>query len=114
MVTWIIHHVCDGQRMSYHTHGLDQYGSLELELNLMLVQKQAMLFINLIGESIAGGKKYQSGERVEDIFSVPFYLFETTPIHQSFEDERVLRIIFCDPQFKFPWEQGCEPSIVTN
>lgn len=108
MVTWIIHHVCDGQRMSYHTHGLDKYKSLELELNLMLEPTQAALFINLIGASISAGKRYRSGERVENIFTVPFYLFETLPIHESTEGERVLRIIFCDPQFKFPWDQDCE------
>lgn len=107
MITWIIHQVCDGQRMSYHTHGLNEYGSLELELNLMLVPAQAADFINLIGESIATGKRYQSGDRVDEIFTVPFYLFETTPVHGSFKGETVLRIVFCDPQFLFPWELGC-------
>lgn len=108
MITWMIHHVCDGQRMSYHTHGLDQHGSLELELNLIVAPKQAALFINLIGESIAAGRQYRSGEQVEEIFTVPFYLLETTPIHESFEGEHVLRIIFCDPQYKFPWDLDCE------
>lgn len=108
MVTWLIHHVCDGQIMSYHTHGLDQYGSLELELNLMLKPEQAGQFINLIGLSIAEGKRYRSGDCVKDIFTLPFYLLETDPIHGTYGGERVLRIIFCDPSFHFPWDAECD------
>lgn len=108
MLNWIIHQVCDGQHMSFHTHGLNLYSSLELELNLLLVPKQAMQFINLIGMSIAEGKHYTSGERVDDIFTLPFYLLETSPIHGTFDGERVLRIIFCDPQMKYPWDAGCD------
>lgn len=37
--TWIIHFIPCGQP-SYHTHGLDRYGSLELELNLPLEPRQ--------------------------------------------------------------------------
>ena len=37
---WIIHYIlCD--RPSSHTHGLDKYGSLELELNLPVSDKKA-------------------------------------------------------------------------
>lgn len=108
--TWIIHYVYDGCHVNYHTHGLNRYGSLELELNMMLVPEQAKLFINLIGEKIAGGKRYQSGDRVDDIFTLPFYLLETSPIQGTFEGERVLRIIFCDPQYKFPWDMECKKN----
>ena len=50
--TWIIHFIPCGQP-SYHTHGLNRYGSLELELNLPLEPRQAMLFINLIANEVA-------------------------------------------------------------
>ena len=50
--TWIIHFIPCGQP-SYHTHGLDRYGSLELELNLPLDLQQATLFINLIANEVA-------------------------------------------------------------
>ena len=49
--TWIIHFIPCGQP-SYHTHGLNRYGSLELELNLPLEPRQAMLFINLIANEV--------------------------------------------------------------
>lgn len=100
--TWIIHFVlCE--HPSYHTHGLDRYGSLELELNLPLTQRQATLFINLIADEVAEkGKRYQSGDREDDVFNLPFYLFETNAIHSSKPTDRVLRILFCDPDGRYP------------
>jgi len=56
--TWTIHNICDGKQFTYHTYGLNVYGSLELELNLPLIPKQAALFINLIAKDIAEGKRY--------------------------------------------------------
>lgn len=66
--TWIIHQVCDGERLTYHTHGLKKYGSLELELNLFLNPQQAGQFVNLIAQTVADGKKYHSGQRVDGYF----------------------------------------------
>ena len=105
--TWIIHFIpCD--QSSYHTHGLDAYGSLELELNLPLTAHRAGLFINLVANEIAEkGKRYRSGDREDNVFNLPFYLFETTPIRPSRDNDRVLRILFCDPAGKYLWEPGC-------
>lgn len=105
--TWIIHFIpCD--QSSYHTHGPDAYGSLELELNLPLPPHRAGLFINLVANEIAEkGKRYRSGDREDNVFNLPFYLFETAPIRPSRDKDRVLRILFCDPAGKYPWEPGC-------
>ena len=54
-LTWIIHFIPCG-KPSYHTHGLDQYGSLELELNLPLQPRQATQF-SLAGRPIARRNK---------------------------------------------------------
>ena len=106
--TWIIHFIHCGQ-VSYHTHGLNAYGSLELELNLPLEPNQGSVFINLIANEIAEkGKRYRSGDREDDVFNLPVYLFETTPIRPSGSNDRVLRILFCDPAGRYPWESGCE------
>jgi hypothetical protein len=106
--TWIIHGVCDGNGgVVYHTHGLDEYGSLELELNLALNGKQAMQFINIIGLEIANGKKFKDGDIDDTIFSAKTAFREVTPIEGD-KDKKVLRIIFQDPNFLFPWEEGCE------
>ena len=105
--TWIIHFIpCD--QSSYHTHGLDAYGSLELELNLPMTPNRAGLFINLVANEIAErGKRYCSGDREDDVFNLPFYLLETAPIRPSRANDHVLRILFCDPAGKYPWEPGC-------
>lgn len=109
-ITWIIHGVFDEGGITYHTHGLHKYGSLELELNLSLNKKQAMEFIYLIGLQIAGGKRYRSGDMETEIFTLPFYLLETRPIQSSGpDDERVLRIIFPDENLHYPWDKGCSP-----
>lgn len=106
--TWIIHFIpCD--QSSYHTHGLDAYGSLELELNLPITPQRAGLFINLVANEIAEkGKRYRSGDREDDVFNLPVYLFETAPIRTSRDNDRVLRILLCDPAGKYPWEPECE------
>lgn len=105
--TWIIHYIpCD--QSSYHTHGLDAYGSLELELNLPMTPRRAGLFINLVANEIAEkGKRYRSGDREDDVFNLPVYLFETAPVRPSRDNDRVLRILFCDPAGKYPWESDC-------
>ncbi len=108
--TWIIHNVFDEEKVTFHTHGLNEYGSLELELNLPLAPEQGMLFVNLVADTIAKGTKYRSGQFVEGIFTTGLYLFETEAIHDSDDSTRVLRIIFPDPAFLFPWDNGCSMS----
>ena len=108
-VDWIIHFIPCGSRPSFHTHGLDRHGSLELELNLPLNPKQAMQFINLIAmDLVEQGKQYQSGDRNDDVFNLPLYFYQTKPIQPSRRDDQVLRVLFCDPTGKYPWEDGCQ------
>lgn len=105
---WIIHYIlCE--RPSSHTHGLDRYGSLELELNLPVSQEKACMILNLMGNEIAEkGKRYHSGDREDAVFTLPCYLLETTPATPDSQFTRVLRVLICDPKGKYPWEPGCE------
>ena len=107
---WIIHYIlCD--RPSSHTHGLDKYGSLELELNLPVSDKKATEVLNLVGDAIAEkGRRYRSGDYEDGIFTLPFYLFETESAVPGSVSNRVLRILVCDPDGKYPWEAGCDPD----
>ena len=107
---WIIHYIlCD--RPSSHTHGLDKYGSLELELNLPVSDKKATEVLNLVGEAIAEkGRRYRSGDYEDGIFTLPFYLFETESAVPGSVSNRVLRILVCDPNGKYPWESGYDPD----
>lgn len=107
MLPWIIHYICDCGRTKFHTHGLCKFGSLEIELNLPLVMEQGGLFVNLIAQSIADGQRYQSGDRVERVFNLPFYVLETDAIGGN-PGERVLRVILPDKEVLYPWDNGCE------
>lgn len=107
---WIIHYILDDWPSS-HTHGLDRHGSLELELNLPVAQEKAAMILNLLGLEIAEkGKRYRSGDREKDVFTVPVYFYETTPAVPDAYFTRVLRVLFCDPDGKYPWEPDCAPG----
>lgn len=109
-VDWNIYCCPYAKHSSYHTYDLSKHGSLDLELNLPLVPDQAMQFINhIVIDMLEHGKRYQSGDRVDEVFNLPFYLFETTPVLTDMVSNRVLRILFCDPDNKYPWEEGCQP-----
>ena len=105
---WIIHYIL-ADRPSSHTHGLDRHGSLELELNLPVPQEKAQMILNLLGLEITEkGKCYRSGDREDDIFTLPVYFFEATPAVPDSCFSRVMRVLVCDPDGKYPWEPGCE------
>lgn len=104
---WIIHYIIGGQPSS-HTHGLNKYGSLELELNIPFDQRTVGMLLNLIGLEIATKhKRYQSGDRETDVFNWPIYFLETAPVIPDGNADRILRVLVCDPGGKYPWEDGC-------
>ena len=108
---WIIHYIL-ADRPSSHTHGLDRHGSLELELNLPVPQEKAQMILNLLGLEITEKDKcYRSGDMEDDIFTLPVYFFETTPAVPDSCFSRVMRVLVCDPDGKYPWEPGCEPAM---
>lgn len=107
---WIIHYVLT-DRPSSHTHGLNRYGGLELELNLPVPQEKAQMILNLLGAEIAEkGKYYRSGDREDGVFTIPVYFFETTPAVPDSSFSRVMRVLVCDPDGKYPWEPNCAPG----
>lgn len=104
--TWIIHAVPKDGKLVFHTHGLIEYDSLELELNLPLNQSQAMKFINIVGLGIANGLNLKDGDFDSTLFSCQTAFKEVDGIHG--DGERNLRIIFPDTNYTFPWEEGCQ------
>lgn len=93
--------------MEFHTHGLDKFGSLELELLLPVALDKANLWLNVLGVEIVYGQCFKSGERIEGLFSCPFYLLNCSPVYGTYEGERVLRMIVPDKNYLFPWDDGC-------
>lgn len=69
------------------------------------------MILNLLGLEIAEkGKCYRSGDRECDVFSLPIYFFETAPAVPDAYFTRVLRVLLCDPDGKYPWEPDCAPG----
>lgn len=68
------------------------------------------MILNLMGLEIAEkGKCYRSGDREDNVFTIPIYLFETEPAVPDASFTRVLRVLVCDPAGKYPWEPDCAP-----
>lgn len=99
-IEWDIHHIID-KPISYHTHGLEQFGSLEIEIALPLYPHDGALFCNTIGAAIREGLKVEDGKMVEHLFNVPVFFFKTMPLHG---DKEVYRVIFPDKNDFFPWD----------
>ena len=105
-IDWDIHHILD-EPVSYHTHGLEQFGSLEIEIVLPLYPHEGAMFCNNIGAAIQTGLKVEDGQMVEGLFNLPIFFFKTMPLHG---DKEVYRVVFPDSQGLFPWEDGCEET----
>ena len=109
---WIIHGILeDDGSVSYHTHGLDKHEMLELELNLSMEGKQAMYFINLIAYHFIENNIIVKEDYIsDDIFTCPVYFKKCKAKYTENKfgyKEDIIRIIFPDPNFLFPWEEGC-------
>lgn len=99
---WIIHGVVD-EPLTYHTHGLNKFGSLEVEILLPISPKNAGIYLNAIGEAIQNGLKLEDGLMVEELFSVPVFFFKVMPEHG---EEEVFRAVFPDEKGYFPWDMS--------
>ena len=70
-----------------------------------------MQFINLIGYAIAfEGLKVEHGTILKEktLFSCEVAFVEVEPIYGDDDNDKILRIIFPDTNFRFPWDIGCE------
>lgn len=110
--TWMVHMVGDEDTpLTYHSHGLDEYDSLELEINLSIPQKLGMYIINTIGLRIANGEKFKDGDMVDEVVNCLLPIRETSGIHSN---DKHLRIIIPDENFKFPWDEGCNLEYINQ
>lgn len=107
---WKIQYIIDDKtgRGSAHSHGLDKYGSLEIEINLHLRPEVMGQYINLIADHIANkGLQIEDGERVEGIFFCAVYFFKVKSVQS---EDVVLRVVLPDEQLRFPWDADCSPE----
>lgn len=103
---WEIHLVTDNVsgKSSAHTHGLDKYGSLEVEINLHLRPEVMGQYLNFISSKIADGFIVKEGEKVTGLFECPIYFIKTQSVQS---EEEVLRVILPDEEMRFPWDDNC-------
>ena len=109
--TWMIHQVFDEHSADYHTHGLNKYNSLELEINLPIEKELAMYILNEIGLEMANKKReLKDGDIIEEIVNVKLAVVKTRGVRSDAHkgEESVFRIILPDENLKFPWDEGCD------
>jgi len=107
-IDWIIHTVpLEGPEgfFNSHTHGMEKYGHLDFQLVLPLHPQLTAEILNTIGEEVQNGRKFKPGEYSKDVFTCEFRI---KLYRESGRD--VLRLIFPDPNMRFPEDPLCETS----
>lgn len=106
---WIIHTVIDDQtgKCSGHTHGLNKFNSLEIEININLRPGVLGQYLNIIADHIVNKNLViEDGERIVGLFDCPVYFFKTKSTQS---EDQVLRGIFPDDSFGYmgyyPWDE---------
>ena len=100
---WIIHALSDAP--GGHTHGLREvFGHPDLEVMLPVDPQTIGVWLHAIVNAIKDGEVFADGEEVEGIFSCPVRFCDAIESGRS-----VLRVLFPDPQGRFPGELGCQP-----
>lgn len=106
-VNWIIHVVIGdygpGGIVNSHTHGMENYNHLDFQLVLPLGKEQTMTLLNTICFEVQEGKRFEPGHYSGMVYSCDFRL----ELHQE-TGRQVLRLIFPDPQMRFPEDPCCD------
>ena len=101
---WIIHGVCGGEFVNFHTHGLERYGHKDFQMVLPYPHHELCRILNTFGDQVRDGKRFQDGDCIQGIYEdceVQIREFEET-------GRTVLRVIVPDKNNRFPEEAGCE------
>lgn len=107
---WEVHLVADAEtgKLSGHTHGLDKWGSLEIEINLHLRPEVLGQYLNFIANHlVTKGLHIEDGEKVDGIFNCPIYFFKVKSVQSK---DEVLRVVFPDENMKYSWDLDCSPE----
>lgn len=95
-------YMCDA-----HTHGLDEFGSLELQIVLNVDWELIGYTLNTVGEMIQNGLKLEDGMEITGIFQGDVSL--RTFFTEGKDGEPVCRLILPDPEFRFPEDSDVYP-----
>lgn len=86
-----------------HTHGMDKYGVPDFQIVLDNQELVSYTFKEL-AKRVQSGEIFAGGECIDDLFEnnkVKLLVFKEA-------DRNVLRVIFPDPNNKWPNDKGCE------
>jgi len=103
-VDWIIHGVCAGRCVNFHTHGMHRYNHMDFQMVLPYPHKELCRIINTLGLRVQAGERYKDGDLVAGIYEdcdVRLTEFEET-------GRMVLRIVVPDRMNRFPEDPDCE------
>lgn len=103
-VDWIIHGVCDGQFINFHTHGMEQYSHMDFQVVLPYPQNEVCRILNTLGLRVQAGERFKNGDLISGIYEdcdVRVTEFEET-------GRTVLRVIVPDKENRFPENPNCE------
>lgn len=111
-----IHYVYDCENMPFginaHTHGLKEYGNLELECVLPFHEKDMQMLLNALANIVVS----DSGKLTEGCYTgilADNYRIAFIEKPDSFDgNEKILRVIYPDESGKMPWEEGCDKTYV--
>lgn len=103
-VDWIIHGVCDGRFINFHTHGMERYSHMDFQMVLPYPQKEVCRILNTLGLRVQAGERFKNGDLISGIYEdcdVRVTEFEET-------GRTVLRVIVPDKDNRFPEDPDCE------
>jgi len=92
-------HMCN-----IHTHGLEKYDSLELQLVLKLPTNLIGYLINTVGLAIRYGMKLHDGDEINHL--IKNFVIKVKEIEDD-DEVKVLRLILPDASGKFPEDEEC-------
>lgn len=101
---WFSHILTDDG--SAHTHGLPETSDHpDLEVRLPVNPRQRHAWLGIFAQAVKSGRRFHSDETVTDLFSVPVRVVPRTESGRP-----VLRVLFPDPQGRFPGDPACDPG----
>ena len=119
---WEIHYVTDNGKgkdheavfipgmCDAHTHGLDRFGSLELQVVISLPPNLMGYLFNAVGDSIRNGLVLEDGAILSGYFEndIKIKVFKTKDTYGA----PVFRLILPDEKLRFPEESDQHPYMM--
>lgn len=96
--------------ISYRTTGLSDKIGHEIEYNLSLDPMEVIRITDYILPTLFKGFEIIDKSITSTLTGAPVMLVITEPKYKYKEDEKILRIVFSDEDYKLPHQIGCHPG----